>query len=231
VRGGNLRAEGSHVDDVRRPHRRIRVVLPACDIARIGTCIPDKICRCLIPGDQTGLGAKFGRHVAQRHTLRHGQSGNRVTDIFDDLIIAPIHAEARAQGLSVYYGDASRIEVLEALGAGRARAAVIILDNAAAAERVVNLLHRRFPKLNIFVRARDNAHKRRLAEAGASGIVHETYELSLHLGESVLRGYGTPDDQIQEIIRDHRADDYALLSDVILPVTEEKGAEKKTVKK
>jgi CPA2 family monovalent cation:H+ antiporter-2 len=140
-------------------------------------------------------------------------------------------AEARAQGLAVYYGDASRVEVLEALGADRARAAVIILDNATAAERVVNLLHRRFPKLNIFVRARDNAHKRRLAEAGASGIVHETYELSLHLGESVLRGYGTPDDQIQEIIRDHRADDYALLSDVILPVTDEKGAEKKTVKK
>lgn len=136
-------------------------------------------------------------------------------------------AEARAQGLSVYYGDASRVEVLEALGADRARAAVIILDNATAAERVVNLLHRRFPNLNIFVRARDNAHKRRLTTAGASGIVHETYELSLQLGETVLRGFGTPDDQIQEIIRDHRADDYALLSDVILPVTEEKDGETK----
>ncbi|MFT5486188.1 MAG: CPA2 family monovalent cation:H+ antiporter-2 [Paracoccaceae bacterium] len=136
-------------------------------------------------------------------------------------------AEARAQGLSVYYGDASRVEVLEALGAERARAAVIILDNATAAERVVNLLHRRFPRLNIFVRARDNAHKRRLVSAGASGIVHETYELSLHLGEAVLRGYGTPDDQIRDIIRDHRADDYALLSDVILPVTAEKDGEKK----
>jgi monovalent cation:H+ antiporter-2, CPA2 family len=126
----------------------------------------------------------------------------------------------------VYFGDASRVEVLEALGVERARAAVIILDNAIAAERVVHLLHRRFPKLNIFVRARDNAHKRRLTEAGASGIVHETYELSLHLGEAVLRGYGTPDDQIREIIRDHRADDYALLSDVILPVTD-KGDGKK----
>lgn len=137
-------------------------------------------------------------------------------------------AEARAQGLSVYYGDASRVEVLEALGADRARAAVIILDNATAAERVVNLLHRRFPNLNIYVRARDNAHKRRLTSAGASGIVHETYELSLHLGETVLRGYGTPDEQIQEIIRDHRADDCALLSDVILPVTVEKDGTEKT---
>jgi len=140
-------------------------------------------------------------------------------------------AEARAQGLSVHYGDASRVDVLEALGADRARAAVIILDNATAAERVVNLLHQRFPKLTIYVRARDNAHKRRLSRAGASGIVHETYELSLHLGESVLRGFGTPDDRIREIIRDHRADDYALLSDVILPVMtpkdgEERGREK-----
>lgn len=136
-------------------------------------------------------------------------------------------AEARAQGLSVYFGDASRVEVLEALGADRARAAVIILDNAIAAERVVHLLHRRFPNLNIFVRARDNAHKRRLTDAGASGIVHETYEMSLQLGESVLRGYGTPDEQIQEIIRDHRADDYALLSDVILPVQADGDGEKK----
>jgi hypothetical protein len=44
----------------------------------------------------------------------------------------------------------------------------------------------------------------------------------------VLRGYGTPDEQIQEIIRDHRADDYALLSDVILPVTVEKDGTEKT---
>ena len=136
-------------------------------------------------------------------------------------------AEARAQGLSVYFGDASRVEVLEALGIERARAAVIILDNAIAAERVVHLLHRRFPKLNIFVRARDNAHKRRLSAAGAGGIVHETYELSLHLGEAVLRGYGMPDDQIREIIHDHRADDYALLSDVILPAAKPAEGEKK----
>lgn len=127
-------------------------------------------------------------------------------------------AEARAQGLSVYFGDASRVDVLEALGADRARAAVIILDNAVAAERAINLLHQRFPKLSTYVRARDNAHKRRLTEAGATGIVHETFELSLHLGAAVMRGYGTPDEQVQEIVLAHRADDYALLSDVILPV-------------
>ncbi len=128
-------------------------------------------------------------------------------------------AEARARGLSVYYGDASRVEVLEALGVARARAAVIILDNAIAAERAVVLLHERYPRLGIFVRARDNAQKRRLTDAGASGIVHETYELSLQLGEAVLRNYGTPDDRIRDIVRELRADDYAQLADVILPTT------------
>ncbi len=126
-------------------------------------------------------------------------------------------ARARAMGLSVYYGDASRLEVLEAVGISRARAAVIILDNAAGAERVVHQLRARYPGLEIYARARDNPHMHRLHEAGASGIVHETYELSLQLGEAVLRGYGADEGQIRRIIDMHRADDYALLADVIMP--------------
>ena len=57
----------------------------------------------------------------------------------------------------------------------RGRAAVIILDNAIAAKRVVNPVHTRFSNQNICVRVRDNAHKRCVNEAGVSGIVHETY--------------------------------------------------------
>lgn len=140
-------------------------------------------------------------------------------------------AEARSRGLSVYYGDASRVEVMEALGVARARAAVIILDNAIAAERAVVLLHERYPRLGIFVRARDNAQKRRLSDAGASGIVHEIYELSLQLGEAVLRNYGTPDDRIRDIVRELRADDYAQLADVILPTTPPPDASPETHKK
>ncbi len=127
-------------------------------------------------------------------------------------------AEARAQGLPVFYGDATRAAMMEALGAARARAAVVIMDNAAAAERTVHQLHQRYPSLHILVRARDNHHRRRLEAAGASAIVHETYEMSLQLGSNVLRRLGTAEDKVAEIIDDHRANDYARLSDVILPV-------------
>jgi CPA2 family monovalent cation:H+ antiporter-2 len=132
-------------------------------------------------------------------------------------------AEARAQGLPVFFGDATRTDMLVALGAGRARAAVVILDNAEAAERAVHQLHRHHPALHIFVRARDNRHRRRLEAAGATGIVHETYEMSLQLGGNVLRRLGTAEDKVTEIIQDHRAEDYARLSDVILPVVAQGG--------
>lgn len=126
-------------------------------------------------------------------------------------------SEARSQGLPVYYGDASRPEVQKALGAERARAAVIIMDNAEAASRTVHLLHQRFPRIEIFVRASDNRHRRALEEAGATGIVHETFEMSLQLGGAVLRRLGTPSDDIYDIIHNFRAEDYAPLSDVIFP--------------
>ena len=76
-----------------------------------------------------------------------------------------------------------------------------------AAARVVNLLHTRFLNLNIYLRARDKAHRLCLTEAGASGIVNETCELSIHLGEVVLLDCGTPDEQHRRIVRDHRAED------------------------
>lgn len=127
-------------------------------------------------------------------------------------------SEARAQGLPVFYGDASRVEVQRALGAERARAAVVIMDNAETATRTVGLLHHRYPTLDIFVRARDNRHRRILEEAGATGIVHETFEMSLQLGGAVLRRLGTPAEDIHDIIQNFRAEDYAPLTDVIFPL-------------
>jgi len=126
-------------------------------------------------------------------------------------------SECRAHGHSVFFGDASRPEVMRAVGADRARAAVVTMDDPAAAERAVHLLHQHFPALHIFVRARDGEHQKMLEAAGATGIVHETFEMSLQLGGSVLRRLGTADDKIQDIILAHRAEDYARLSDVILP--------------
>jgi len=124
-------------------------------------------------------------------------------------------SQARERGLPVYYGNAGHPETLEALGAGRARAVVVTLDNPEAAERAVHLIHQRYPRLDIFVRARDFDHQRNLENAGASAIIPETFEMSLQLGASLLRRFGTGSDAVEGIVNDLRVDQYAALNDII----------------
>ena len=100
-------------------------------------------------------------------------------------------ARARAKGLPVFYGDASRVDVLAAAGAGRARAAVLTIDQPPAIDRAVAALHGHFPELRIFVRGHDPDHGRRLTEWGATAVVPEAVEASLQLGAIVLAATGT----------------------------------------
>ncbi len=97
-------------------------------------------------------------------------------------------ARARAEGLPVFYGDASRSSVLRGVGVGNARSAVLTMDNPVAAEHAVAALRQAFPDIQIFSRARDEAHRRQLELAGATGIVSETMGLNRELGSAVLEG-------------------------------------------
>jgi monovalent cation:H+ antiporter-2, CPA2 family len=126
-------------------------------------------------------------------------------------------AEARARNLPVYFGDGARVETLRAAGVERARGAVIILDNVNEAEHAVDLLRRQLPKLQVFARAHDHRHMRRLKAAGATEVVPETYEMSLQLAGVVLRRLGTETERVDSIVSQYRADEYALLSEVIFP--------------
>ncbi|HZB89926.1 MAG TPA: monovalent cation:proton antiporter-2 (CPA2) family protein [Stellaceae bacterium] len=104
----------------------------------------------------------------------------------------PLVEENRRHGRPVYFGDASRTELLNAAGVERARAAIITLDQPEAAERIVAALRRNHPDLRIIARSRDAAHGRRLEEAGANAVILEALEPGLQMGAAVLRVAGTP---------------------------------------
>jgi monovalent cation:H+ antiporter-2, CPA2 family len=104
----------------------------------------------------------------------------------------PLVEESRRHGRPVYFGDASRAELLNAAGVERARAALITLDQPEAAERVVAALRRNHPDLRIIARSRDAAHARRLEAAGADAVILEALEPGLQMGAAVLRVAGTP---------------------------------------
>lgn len=102
-------------------------------------------------------------------------------------------------GMPVFYGDASRTEMLKRLNIDQARALVVTMDNPSAAERVVGVVRSGWPLMPVFARARDAEHAVRLRQLGATDVVPETVEASLQMASRVLVSIGVPD----EVARHH----------------------------
>ncbi len=113
---------------------------------------------------------------------------------------------ARRQGLEVYYGDASRPEMLQRLGLGSALGVVLTTDNPEAAETVTTAIRQLRPDVILIARARDARHAKRLYALGATDAVPETIEASLQLSEAALVELGIPMGFVIASIHDKRAE-------------------------
>jgi CPA2 family monovalent cation:H+ antiporter-2 len=159
---------------------------------------------------------KLSGHVILAGYGRVGQTvGRLLTEGGLPVVALDMHADrvvaARAQGLPVYFADASKAEVYRAAGAERAVAVVLTMDRPGVAERAMTMLRRSFPDLPVYARARDHAHGGALKRAGATMAVPETVEASLQLGATVLRSIGTTSDVLDELLAAARHNDYAGL--------------------
>ena len=94
---------------------------------------------------------------------------------------------AASFGFKVYYGDGTRLDVLRASGAGSARAIAVCVDDAGAADRIVELAKGAFPQARLLVRAYDRPHKLKLVAAGVDVAIRETFAAALQFGEAALR--------------------------------------------
>ena len=112
-----------------------------------------------------------------------------------------IAAQARSMGLPVRFGDASRLEVLQAARVRDATALVVTLGDEIPTERLTARMREAAPHVPLFVRARDGDQAERLTNAGATAAVPETIEASLQLAARVLEGCGFDDDVVQRRIQ------------------------------
>ena len=117
----------------------------------------------------------------------------------------------RRFGNRLYYGDASRLDLLRAAGAEHARLLVIAVDDVEASVRIAELARRHFPQLRILARARNRQHAFRLMEAGISEIWRETFASSLELAEHALVALGASRDDAARQVRRFRAHDEETL--------------------
>lgn len=96
----------------------------------------------------------------------------------------------RRFGFKIFYGDASRDDLLHTAGAAKAKLLVIAVDDRATITKIVETAKRHFPNLKLYVRAYDVVHYHELQRLGVDYIERELFLGSLHLGEMVLQELG-----------------------------------------
>ncbi|MBL8669171.1 MAG: cation:proton antiporter, partial [Alphaproteobacteria bacterium] len=145
-----------------------------------------------------------------------GRVGRTVARVFQGqnikFVALDLHAEsvarARAEKLPVYYGDASRSDIMERIHADRAIGLVLTMDDPLAVEHSVHEVRELWPQLPIFARARDTEHAQRLKRLGATEVVQETVEASLQLAGRVLEHMQLPDETMLHVLDQQRAQEF-----------------------
>ena len=90
----------------------------------------------------------------------------------------------------VYYGDATRLDLLRAAGAERAKLLVLAIDDPDASVRLAAAVKEHFPNLEIVARARNVAHWQKLRSAGVGKVERETFESAILVGRRALETLG-----------------------------------------
>lgn len=98
----------------------------------------------------------------------------------------------RQFGFKVFYGDATRLDLLEAAGAAKAKVLVVAIDDPQRSLALVDTARQHFPQLKIVARARDLPHAVELMNRELPVIERETFHSALRLGEETLKALGQP---------------------------------------
>jgi glutathione-regulated potassium-efflux system ancillary protein KefC/glutathione-regulated potassium-efflux system protein KefB len=96
----------------------------------------------------------------------------------------------RRFGSKIYYGDASRLELLQAAKAQEAKLFILAIDDVEASVKTAAVVRKHFPELPIIARARNRVHYFRLRDLGVRTIFRETFPASLDMGRLALLKLG-----------------------------------------
>ena len=124
-------------------------------------------------------------------------------------------------GNKIYYGDASRLGILEAAKTQDARAFVLAIDDVETSIRTAQVVKTHFPHVPIFARARNRQHVHRLMDLGIEDVEREAFLGSMELAKDLLMGLGTRKDRAKWIIEIFKESDERRLYDDYKHYTDE----------
>ncbi len=120
----------------------------------------------------------------------------------------------RRMGMRVYYGDATRHDLLAAAGAGSAELLVVAVDDPLRTKRIVEVARRYFPRLRILARAQGRVDAQELVELGVEHVYRETLDAALRVGRDALHALGVPAYQAQRTAQAFRRHDELALTEL-----------------
>ena len=161
-----------------------------------------------IPGPQTApvIIAGFGRYgqIVARMMLAQGVPATVLDHSVEMLEVA------HTFGYRVFYGDATRVNLLRMAGAERARILVVAVDAPEQSLKIVQIARKHFPQLTIVARARDVTHLHALRDLGVTHVERELFESSLRTARTVLELSGLPARDAETLAERFRKHNVAL---------------------
>lgn len=118
---------------------------------------------------------------------------------------------ARRFGYPVFYGDATRLDLLRTAGAGKASILVLALDKPEQSLEIAQLAREHFPQATIVARAYDAPHWHKLRDLGVQLLQRELFESSLISARSVLELLGYSRESAEQTIRTFREHNAQML--------------------
>lgn len=115
--------------------------------------------------------------------------------------------ESLAFGFKIYYGDGTRLDILHAAGAQKARMIIVATDDRETTLKIVELVKAEFPHTPLLARAFDREHAVELVHANADFMVRETFESALVMAEEALRRLDVDEEAIGDIMEETRRRD------------------------
>jgi monovalent cation:proton antiporter-2 (CPA2) family protein len=120
----------------------------------------------------------------------------------------------RKLGLKVFYGDASRHDLLNAAGADKAKIIILALDDHDKMLKIIHMVKKEFSNLHILARAMDRTRAYELIDAGADHVYRQTLDTSLRASVDALRKLGFRSHHVNRVTKTFRHHDEESFRDL-----------------
>lgn len=119
----------------------------------------------------------------------------------------------RRFGSKVYYGDVSRLDLLEAAGAAKAKYFILAIDDVQTSVQTAKIVKKHFPNLKLFVRVRNRGHAYEVMNLGVENFKREVFDSSLYFVRDLLVEMGFSSGKATLIVEKFKRHDELMLKE------------------